>query len=355
MRAIVPDLKRLLAADRDETVALRDLWALYVSGGLDDRAAMELLDHPVPGVRRWTIRLLGDDHRMNADFRRKLAELAATEPDAMVRSQIASSGQRWEAADALPILGRLARRGEDIGDPHIPNLLWWAFERQLRQDRDAVVELLCTSEMQRAPLVERHLLDRVARALVSEGSDDDFAACARLLAAAPSKEQTGRLLDGMEQGLRGRTLAQRAGADGGTTVAAVGGGAAGAGPVIDPAGGPDGQPGCGRRGGRPGPRPAGRRIDPRGDDRAARPARAGRRLALARRPPRARGQPDDPARRGRRAWGAMRRRRRLGRCWSAIVPPRRPSGADPGIALHAPGVGRRSWTRSSIGGSPPRT
>ena len=143
--SIVPELKRLLAADRDETVALRDLWALHVSGGLDDPTAMALLDHPVPGVRRWTIRLLGDDHRMNAGFRRKLAELAAAEPDAMVRSQLASSCQRWDADDALPILGRLARRDEDRRDPHIPNLLWWAFERALRQDRDAVVELLNTS------------------------------------------------------------------------------------------------------------------------------------------------------------------------------------------------------------------
>ena len=36
-RRSCPTLKRLLAADRDETVALRDLWALHVSGGLDDR------------------------------------------------------------------------------------------------------------------------------------------------------------------------------------------------------------------------------------------------------------------------------------------------------------------------------
>ena len=147
--SIVPELKRLLADDRDETVALRDLWALHVSGGLDDATAMELLDHPVAGVRRWTIRLLGDDHRMNSGAsERSSAALAATEPDAMVRSQLASSCQRWDADDALPILGRLARRDEDRRDPHIPNLLWWAFERQLRQDRDAVVDLLSTTEMQ---------------------------------------------------------------------------------------------------------------------------------------------------------------------------------------------------------------
>ena len=146
----MPELKALLAADRDETVALRDLWALHVSGGLDDATAMELLDHPVAGVRRWTIRLLGDDHRMNPELRAKLVDLAAAEPDAMVRSQLASSCQRWDADDALPILDRLVRRDEDRRDPHIPNLLWWAFERQLRQDRDAVVALAEHAEVQRS-------------------------------------------------------------------------------------------------------------------------------------------------------------------------------------------------------------
>src|SRR5262249_17447163 len=141
-----------------------------------------LLEHPLAGVRRWTIRLLGDDRRMTPDLRARLTALAATEPDAMVRSQLASSCQRWDADDALPILGRLALRDEDRRDPHIPNLLWWAFERQLRNDRDAVVSLLSRPKVQRAPLVEGALLDRVARALVSEGSEGDFAACARLLA-----------------------------------------------------------------------------------------------------------------------------------------------------------------------------
>src|SRR3954454_24103116 len=111
--SVVPSLKTLRHADRDETTALRDLWALYVSGGLDDATALELLDHPVPGVRRWTVRLLGDEHRMNDPIREALIHRAATEPDVTVRSQLASSCQRWTSPAALPILGRLLTRGED--------------------------------------------------------------------------------------------------------------------------------------------------------------------------------------------------------------------------------------------------
>ena len=104
--AILPSLKNMLNSDRDETLAVRDLWALNVSGGLDDRMALSLLGHAIAGVRRWTIRLLGDDGRMNRDIRAKLAALAAAEPDPEVRSQLASSCQRWEPADAIPILDR---------------------------------------------------------------------------------------------------------------------------------------------------------------------------------------------------------------------------------------------------------
>ena len=161
---------------------------------------MELLDHPVAGVRRWTIRLLGDDHRMNSESPGASSiGLAATEPDAMVRSQLASSCQRWDAGDALPILGRLARRDEDRRDPHIPNLLWWAFERQLRQDRDAVVASLSTAELQRPPLVTDAVLERTARALASEGSD------ARLRGVCPPAGRRAReRADGADPGRDGR-------------------------------------------------------------------------------------------------------------------------------------------------------
>ena len=133
---------------------------------------MELLAHPVAGVRRWTVRLLGDDQRMNRDLRARLIALAAGESDAMVRGQLASSCQRWKADDAIPILARLVRHDADLEDPYIPNQLWWAFERQLRQDREAVIDCLSTSEVQRTPLVRDAILERVARALASDGSDE---------------------------------------------------------------------------------------------------------------------------------------------------------------------------------------
>ncbi len=203
--AIVATIKSLLHGDRDTTIALRDLWVLYSSGGLDDGTAGALLKHPLAGVRCWTIRLLGDDHRMNSELQRELVGLASAEPDAQVRSQLASSCQRWGVADALPILDRLARRVEDAADTHMPNLIWWAFERQLRNDKEAVLSLLCTQDAQNGVLF-RTVIERTARVLASDGKADDLVLAGRLLAAAHSGKATAPVVTGLDLGLAGRTL-----------------------------------------------------------------------------------------------------------------------------------------------------
>jgi putative membrane-bound dehydrogenase-like protein len=200
---VIPALKGLLRSDRIEPIALRDLWALYVSGGLDDQTALDLLANSHAGVRRWTIRLLGDDRRMNPQLHQALVELAVAESDSMVRSQLASSCQRWDAGDALPILAKLVGRSEDERDPHVPNVIWWAFERQLRNDRALVVALLARTEVQRAPIVTGSILERVTRALASDGTDADFESCGRLLAAAPGEAQVEQILAGLDRGLEG--------------------------------------------------------------------------------------------------------------------------------------------------------
>ncbi len=204
--SVVPGLKRLLALDRDETLALRDLWALHVSGGLDESTALGLLDHPVAGVRRWTVRLLGDDRRMNPSLQATLVRMAGDEPDPTVRCQLAASCQRWNAKDALPILTRLLQRGEDRNDRQIPLMLWWAVERQLRNDREALVNLFSTAENQSSAIVQETVLSRVARALAAGSTPSDFSACARLLAAAKGEAQTSAIVAGIEKGLEGRRL-----------------------------------------------------------------------------------------------------------------------------------------------------
>ncbi|CAN5829452.1 HEAT repeat domain-containing protein [soil metagenome] len=204
---VIPILQQFVREGRDEVLALRDLWALHVSGGLDDATALEFLEHPLPDVRRWVIRLLGDDHRMNDPLRDRLLKLAREEPDADTRSQLASSARRWEPDAGLPILGQLFLRDEDLEDPHIPLLIWWGLEHHMHPAQSDVVHLVTTSEALRAPIVVEVLLERVARALATGGESADYEDAARLFSAAGgSTERVDRLVSGLEKGLEGRRL-----------------------------------------------------------------------------------------------------------------------------------------------------
>jgi putative membrane-bound dehydrogenase-like protein len=200
-------LRSYLKQDDDETTALRDLWALYASGGLDDATARANLDHRIAGVRRWTARLLGDAARLPEGFLDRLVEMAAHDGDVGVRSQLASSCQRWTPADSGRILRASVGRSEDAKDPFVPLQIWWALEPLLRgAELESVLESFGSSPAQALPVVRDHLLERIARRLASRGEDRDYRACARLLSNAPGGEQVARLVAGMEKGLEGRRL-----------------------------------------------------------------------------------------------------------------------------------------------------
>jgi putative membrane-bound dehydrogenase-like protein len=206
--AAIPRLKALLAEDRDEAIALRDLWALNLCGGLDDSTALGLMSHPVAAVRRWTVRLLGDDRRMTPSLAASLRHLAESDPDPLVRSQLASSCQRWASADAFPILDALLTRSEDANDRQIPLLLWWACERHLANDHRASVGHMVRFDFLGRPLARAAIVERLARLLISSGDPNDDRACAAILGLASAGPDLDRVVGGMLKGLEGRKVVE---------------------------------------------------------------------------------------------------------------------------------------------------
>ena len=138
--SLVPGLLTKLREGRDRE-ALQALWVLSASGGFNEGVAPELLRHPTADVRAWTVRLLGDGKSVSASTASKLAEMAAAESAAVVRSQLACSARRLPADQGLPLVAALMRRGEDVDDRYVPLLLWWAIEAKATSDPDAVVAL----------------------------------------------------------------------------------------------------------------------------------------------------------------------------------------------------------------------
>jgi putative membrane-bound dehydrogenase-like protein len=203
--AVIPSL-RALVVDNHGQLALEALWALYVSGGFNESFADRLLDHPNEDVRTWTVRLLGDTKRVSPALRDRLVAVARTDPSPTVRSQLTCSAKRLPGPDALPIVRELLGRTEDVDDPHIPILLWWAIEAKAESDREQVLGLLDSPVVWHNPLVRRFIVGRLARRYMAGGTAADFDACARLLARAPGPADAELVADGMEKALEGRRL-----------------------------------------------------------------------------------------------------------------------------------------------------
>ncbi len=203
--SVIPGLRKTILAEKGQ-LALESLWALYVSGGFDDAFAQKLFTHPNEDVRTWTVRLLCDPKKVSPAIAARLAELARKETSPTVRSQLACSAKRLPGKDCIPIVRALLHHDEDVKDPHIPLLLWWAVEDKAISDRELVLSLLDSPQAWRAPLVRQYLVERIGRRYMAEGGEADLATCAHLLAAAPGPDEAKLLVQGMEKALDGRQL-----------------------------------------------------------------------------------------------------------------------------------------------------
>lgn len=201
-QAVVPELEKMALQAENPLLALQALWALHVCAGLSDPVADKLLDHPYEYVRSWTVRLLGDTREVSAAISRRLTGLARTDDSAIVRSQLAATAKRLPAKDGLPIVEQILERNIDADDPRIPWLLWWAIEEKAITDAERVLSYFARTEAWDAAANHANLR-RLVRRYAAEGTARCYAACARLLSAAPEPQQRS-MLTALNQGLAER-------------------------------------------------------------------------------------------------------------------------------------------------------
>ncbi len=198
--AAVAPLQDLLRQPTEHP-ALESLWALYQLGALTPDVAVNGLEHSQPAVRAWTIRLLGEGKALPADLGEVIVKLAAREPDAEVRAQVAATALRLPAPQALSLTSAILRRDADGEDPYIPLLCWWSIEKHCAKAADAVLAMIPWE----SKLAQQAILPRIMRRYATTSARQDLLICAKLLAAAPSSEHRQRLVNGFEEALKGRT------------------------------------------------------------------------------------------------------------------------------------------------------
>jgi putative heme-binding domain-containing protein len=204
--SLVPELRELVRQQNGQ-LALEALWAVNLCGGLDDALALEALGHVDPYVRAWAARLACDDREVSPAIAGKMAALAAVEPNVEVRAQLACSARRLPASNCLPIVAALLAHDDDVADPYVPLLLWWAIEANCQTDGEAVLALFGEASLWQRPLVVQHIAGRLMRRFAQAGTRADLVTCARLLEIAPDDASRRLLLAGFEEAFQGRALA----------------------------------------------------------------------------------------------------------------------------------------------------
>ena len=192
--------------EKKNNLALGGLWALHQSGQLNEDLCSQFLKHSYPGVRSWTIRFLGDNKSISESTAIELRQLAESEKELEVWSQIASTVQRIEPNKSLPILGELLAKASDLEDPYLPLMYWWAIEKHCQKDIKHVLKLFEDHRIWSQPMIQREILPRLMRRFALRGGEKNFLTCAELLGLANTDTQRKALMDGFEQAFEGGSL-----------------------------------------------------------------------------------------------------------------------------------------------------
>ncbi|MGZ4971441.1 MAG: PVC-type heme-binding CxxCH protein [Limisphaerales bacterium] len=196
-KTVLPELRKIILQSTNDHLALESLWALYVSGGLDNKFSGQLLQHRLPQIRSWTVRLIGDKGKAA----RNLLSLATTETNVMVRSQLASTAKRLPASEGLAVAGTLALHDVNAKDPYIPLLLWWAVEAHCVSHVEQCISLFATADAWRHPVVSETIAPRLMRRYGAEGTSATVNGCAEILERAPANYHAS-MLAALNEGLQ---------------------------------------------------------------------------------------------------------------------------------------------------------
>ena len=157
MNAVRRALMSMYERESDIPRKLRALWALHVTGGLDDGFLVRKLGHESEYIRAWAVRLLCEDREPPAAALSRFEAMAARGESPYVRLQLASAMQRLDERTRWPIVEALAERAEDSGDQNLPHLVWYAAEPLFYDDAARFVRLAGKAQI---PLVRRHVARR---------------------------------------------------------------------------------------------------------------------------------------------------------------------------------------------------
>ncbi len=152
-------LAKTLKSSRSVPLRLRALWALRVTGNLDEKKLEGLLQDSSEHLRAWAIQLLCENRKPSEAARAEFARMAHEDKSPLVRLYLASAMQRLLLKQRVPVLVHLLAHTEDKEDQNLPLMYWYATEPVVAADRVAAVKLLTACQI---PKVRQFITHRMA-------------------------------------------------------------------------------------------------------------------------------------------------------------------------------------------------
>ncbi|HEX3447873.1 MAG TPA: PVC-type heme-binding CxxCH protein, partial [Isosphaeraceae bacterium] len=159
-------LREIMGTNTDVTRQLRAAWALYVTGGLDTKAGLALLDHPSEHIRAWGVRLLCDGTTPAPPTLARFAELAKSDPSPKVRLSLASAAPRLPVDARWAVVEPLLSHKEDATDRVLPLMAWYAVEPLVTAARSRAMSVAAVCQI---PTVRRFMARRTVEAHPAAG------------------------------------------------------------------------------------------------------------------------------------------------------------------------------------------
>lgn len=171
---------------------LKALWALHVTKSISRDMLIAALSDKDEYIRAWAIQLLCEDEAPALDVNTKLVAMAQSDPSPVVRLYLASAMQRTNTATAWLLAQALTQHAEDEGDHNLPKMIWFGFEKLVKEDPQRALAIAASSKLS---LISTF----TARRTVDGGAITELAD-----AIGKQPPATIHLLQGMLAGMEGR-------------------------------------------------------------------------------------------------------------------------------------------------------
>jgi putative membrane-bound dehydrogenase-like protein len=187
-------LAKIAFENDSDTRALRGLWSLDATGGLNEAQVLEGLRRS--STRGWTIQLALEDGKVSDAVLKKLVEIAHSTSNSAERLYLAAAlqrlplDQRWDIAEGLLLMP------EEASDHNLPLMYWYGVEPLAEKDPGRALALAIDAKL-------GSILPFMVRRIASAGTPEAL----DLLVAALGRARygiEGTILRGVNEALKGR-------------------------------------------------------------------------------------------------------------------------------------------------------